>query len=111
MKPTRYYSNKQETKVAKELGMKKQPNSGATAFDKGDLKDDYLLMECKTLTKPQKSHTIQKEWLTKNKEEAFSRGKQIAALTFDFGDGNNHVILEMSDFKEMYEAWKEKYCE
>ena len=36
-KPTRFYSNKQEKKVAKTLGGKKVANSGATAFHKGDV--------------------------------------------------------------------------
>ena len=31
-KPTRYYSKQQEKKVAKYVGGKRQPNSGATAF-------------------------------------------------------------------------------
>lgn len=30
--PTRYYSKKQENKVAKSLGGRRQANSGATAF-------------------------------------------------------------------------------
>ena len=36
-KPNRYFSKKQETKVARELEMKCTPNSGATSFDKGDV--------------------------------------------------------------------------
>ena len=32
MKPTRYYSKQQEKKVAKQLGGKRQANSGATPF-------------------------------------------------------------------------------
>ena len=48
MKPTRYYSRRQETNVAKKLGGKVQPNSGATMFAKGDLVLDDWLIECKT---------------------------------------------------------------
>lgn len=40
---TRYYSNKQEKKVAKAVGGKQTANSGATAFS--NLTN--LLMECK----------------------------------------------------------------
>ena len=42
MRPTRWYSNKQEKHIAKELGGKKVPNSGATAFNKGDVVLDPL---------------------------------------------------------------------
>lgn len=106
-KPTRYYSKKQEKKVASTLGMKLQPNSGATAFAKGDLKDEYILVECKTLTRKQKSRTIEKEWLTKLQEEQLSMGKSLSALVFDFGDGDNFVTLSERDFQNIYSAWRE----
>lgn len=106
-KPNRFYSKKQENKVANSLGMKRTANSGATMFDKGDVKGDDILIECKTLTEPRKSHTLKKEWLEKNREEAYSRGKQLSALAFDFGDGQNYYILEELDFKALYEAWRE----
>lgn len=108
-KPTRYYSNKSEKAGAKRLGMKQQSNSGATKFNKGDLIDTYTLVEDKTLTKKQKSHSIKKAWLDKNKEETFAMGRQFSALRFDFGDRNNYIILSENDFIEMYEAWKELY--
>lgn len=106
-KPNRFYSKKQETKVAKALDMKRTPNSGATAFAKGDVVGDDILLECKTLTRHQKQHTIKKEWLEKNAEEAFATGKQLSALAFDFGDGENYYILNENDFKTMYWAFKE----
>lgn len=106
-KPTRYYSKKQETKVAKSLKLKAQPNSGATAFAKGDLKDENLLVECKTLTRKQKQRTIEKEWLTKLQEEQLAMNKMLSALIFDFGDGDNFVIMSEQDFKNIYEGWKE----
>lgn len=106
-KPTRYYSKKQETRVSKNLGLRVQSNSGATAFQKGDLKDDHILVECKTAVKPQKQRTIEKEWLTKLKEEQVSMRKPLSALVFDFGDGDDYVILTKRDFRNLYEAWKE----
>ena len=42
-KPTRYYSKQQEKKVAKCVGGKRQPNSGATPF----FRLTVLLIECK----------------------------------------------------------------
>lgn len=110
-KPNRFYSKKQERKGNRFLGLKDTPNSGATVFAKGDGVDKYLLMEYKTVTKPQKSHTLKKEWFDKNQEEAFSRGKRFAALCFDFGDGNNYVAVNIQDFKELYDAWKTLYGE
>lgn len=107
-KPNRFYSNKQEKHLAKELGLRQTANSGATPFDKGDVAGDHVLLEAKTLTKPQKSHSIRKDWLKKNEEEAFSRGKRLSALAFDFGDGDTYVILQLSDFKEMYELWRQE---
>lgn len=106
-KPTRYFSKKQEKRVGANLGLKLQPNSGATPFAKGDLKDEYLLVECKTLTRKQKSRTIEKEWLTKLQEEQLSMGKLLSALVFDFGDGDNFVVLTEQDFKNLYTGWKE----
>lgn len=69
MKSNRFYSKKQETKVAKNLGLKRTANSGATSFDKGDVKGEHILIECKTLTKPQKSHSIKKNGLIKTKKK------------------------------------------
>lgn len=43
MRPTRYYSKKQETKVAKAVSGRRTANSGATAFS--NLIN--LLIECK----------------------------------------------------------------
>lgn len=105
-RPNRFYSKRQENKVAAALGAKRQPNSGASLFAKGDVVGDDVLIECKTLTKPQKSHTIQKEWLEKNQEEAFSRGRDLSVVAFDFGDGKNYYIVREDDFVEMYNARK-----
>ena len=83
---TRYYSNQQEKRVAKTLKGKKQSNSGATNFQKGDCITDLFLLECKTKMKDSESFTIKKEWFTKNKEEAFAMGKLYNAVVIDFGD-------------------------
>ena len=62
-KPTRFYSKKQEDKVAKSLGGRRNLNSGATMFDKGDVSLDNWLLECKTKTTPSESISIKKEWI------------------------------------------------
>lgn len=100
-RPTRFYSSKQEKQVAKAIGGKQTANSGATAFSKGDVRTDSFLLECKTCVKPQKSFTVQKEWFIKNKEEAFAMGKSYSAVVFDFGDGEQHYIINERLFKTL----------
>lgn len=65
---TRKYSNLQERRIAKKLQGKKQLNSGATMFAKGDVITDNFLVECKTKIKDSKSISIQKEWIEKLKK-------------------------------------------
>lgn len=103
---TRFYSQKQEKRVATRLDLKQVANSGATVFNKGDLRDELLLVECKTSIEPKKSITVHKEWLTKIKEEAFDNGKEMGILVFDFGDGVDYVVTEIQDFATMYEMYK-----
>ena len=101
IRPTRFYSDKQEKKVAKEISGKQTANSGATAFQKGDVYTDDWLIECKTVTSEKKSVSIKKEWLEKNREEAFAMNKEYSALAFDFGDGNNYFIIDTKTFKKL----------
>lgn len=94
---TRYYSNRQEKKVAKAVKGKKTANSGATAFQKGDVVTKDWLIECKTKVKDSTSFTVKEEWLLKNEEEAFAMGKNNSALVFDFGpnsDKRYYIISE-----------------
>lgn len=104
-KPTRFYSHRQEKSVAKNLGGKVVPNSGAPRFLGGDVNTSICLIECKTCTKPQKSFAIKKEWLEKNQEEAFAMGKFYSALAFDFGSGTNYYVVSEKMFKE----WLDKH--
>ena len=94
---TRYYSNRQEKKVAKVVTGKRQANSGATAFAKGDIITDTFLIECKTKVADCKSFTIKEEWLLKNEEEAFAMGKNNSALVFDFGPNSNKRYYIISE--------------
>ena len=95
-RPTRYYSKKQEQKVAKSVGGKRQPNSGATVFQKGDVITDDFLIECKTKTADCKSFTVKEDWLLKNEEEAFAMGRE-SALCFDFGPSANKRYYIISE--------------
>ena len=95
-RPTRYYSKQQEKKIAKAVGGKRQANSGATAFQKGDVITDQFLIEAKTKTKDCKSFTIKEDWLLKNEEEAFAMGRE-SALCFDFGPSANKRYYIISE--------------
>lgn len=107
MRPTRFYSNKQETKVAKQVGGRKTANSGATTFSKGDVVTDDLLIECKTCTTLQKTFTIKREWINKNRDEAFAMHKSYSALAIDFGDGEQHYLIDEKLFKKLINFIKE----
>lgn len=109
MRPTRWYSNRQEKKVAKELGGKKVANSGATAFNKGDVILDDWLIECKTKTKESDSFTIKRDWIVKNQEEAFAMRKPYAALAIDFGDGDQYYLINEKIFKNLLISYLHYY--
>ena len=97
----RYFSDRQEKKIAKAVGGKQVANSGATTFNKGDVVTDNILIEAKTVTKPQKTFTVKKEWIEKNQEEAFAMGKSYSAVAIDFGDGVQHYIISQSLFNKL----------
>jgi len=95
-RPTRYYSKQQEKKIAKAVDGKRQANSGATAFQKGDVITDQFLIEAKTKTKDCKSFTVKEDWLLKNEEEAFAMNRE-SALCFDFGPSANKRYYVISE--------------
>lgn len=108
-KATRYFSHRQESKVAKTVGGKVVPNSGAIKFGAGDVNTDLFLLECKTCMTEQKSFSIQKDWLEKNKEEAFAVGKDYHALVFNFGpDMPNYYVIDEKLFKRLNEFLMEE---
>lgn len=90
--------------MAKAVGGHKVANSGATTFNKGDVVTDKFLIECKTCTKEQKTFTIKREWIVKNREEAFAMGKSYSAIAIDFGDGEQHYIVGQSLFDRLLNA-------
>ena len=107
-KPTRYYSNRQERQVAKSLGGKKTPNSGATPFSKGDVVAGDWLIECKTSITDKSSMAIKEAWLTKLNEEAFAMGKSNSALCFTFGpNSRSYYIISEKLFKMLKEYMEE----
>lgn len=105
---TREASSKQEKQIAKRVGGKTTPNSGATAFAKGDInistetgKNEWLI-EAKTCMTHKELFSIKKEWLEKNKREMVFMGKDYSALVFNFGpDEPNYFIIDELTFKEL----------
>ena len=102
LKPTRYYSNKQEKYVANKVDGYQTSNSGATRFKKGDISCPDILIECKT-----NSFSVKKEVLDKLKQEAFAMGKDNCVLVFNFGpDTKNYYILDENYFLELYKKYR-----
>lgn len=108
MRPTRFYSNRQEKHIAKVTNGKQTANSGATAFSKGDIRTDQFLIEAKTCMSEKQSFSIKKEWLLKNEEEKFAMGKEYSALAFDFGDGVNYYIISEKLFLKLITLLKQE---
>ena len=98
---TRYFSNKQEKKIAKTVNGKVQSNSGATLFNKGDVRTKNWLFEAKTCMKEQESFSIKKEWLEKLKQESFAMNKEFHSLVFNFGTDENYYVLNEKNFKQI----------
>lgn len=110
-KPTRYYSSKQEKKVAKSLLGKLTPNSGATKLGgKADVNVENLVsIECKTKTKSSDSISIKKEWFIKNKESTLIDGTKYEVLAFSFGPNEpNYYIVDEKLFIDFVEYLKKR---
>lgn len=106
VRPTRYYSSRQEKKVAKDVGGKLSVNSGAAKFSCGDVYTDLALYECKTVTKEVKSYSVKKDVLNKLKREAFESGKQFPIMVFNFKpDGEMFYVLPEKQFKWLMENY------
>lgn len=98
MRPTRYYSKKQESAIAKAVAGKRVANSGATLFAKGDIALDDWLIEAKTKIQDSDSMSVKRDWIHKNRDEAFAMGKNHSAVAISFGDGESHYIISEYDF-------------
>ena len=94
---TRYYSDKHEKSICKALGALQQSNSGAGRFRKGDViqNEASLLIEAKTTMTNKESISIKKDWIIKNKEEAFALRKSNSCICFNFGpESENFYIID-----------------
>ena len=108
---TRYFSNNQETNVCSLLNATQQPNSGASKFRKGDCinYDASLLIECKTPTSEKESFSIKKEWIQKNRDEAFSQRVFNGCIAFAFEpDGKNYFVIDEKLMRFLVEKLEEE---
>ena len=63
-----------------------------------------MLIECKTVMKPQSSVSLKKEWFLKNEQERFAQKLDYSAIAFDFGDGGEqYIAMSISQFKRILE--------
>ena len=69
--PTKFYSNIQESKIAKYLNWEVVSGSGARDFNPGDIKSDMWLGECKTHEIKQSRILFKKAVWAKISSEAF----------------------------------------
>ena len=103
---TRFYSDAHEKSICKALGGKQNSNSGAGHFAKGDVVVDEasLLIEAKCCMSPKSSVSIKKEWIEKNKQEAFMtrRDNQVVCINFE-PDGNNYYLIDEKMMKFLVE--------
>lgn len=107
---TRYFSDIHEKSICKLLDAEQTSNSGAGRFKKGDViqKDASLLIECKTVMTPKNSVSIKKEWILKNKEEAFENRLDNSCIAFNFGPGeNSYFVINESLMEFLVEKLKE----
>ena len=107
---TRFYSDRHEKSICKALGARQQSNSGAGHFCKGDVVHDgaSLLIEAKCTMSPKQSVSIKREWIEKNKSEAFSIRKSNQCVCFTFEpDGNNYYVIDEKLMKFLVEKLEE----
>ena len=107
---TRFYSDKHEKSICKALGARQQANSGAGKWGKGDVVQDgaSLLIEAKCTMTPKQSVSIKREWVEKNRNEAFSIRKSNEAVCINFEpEGSNYYLINERLMKFLVEKLEE----
>ncbi len=108
---TRTFSDAHEKSVCKALGARQMSNSGAGHFNKGDCTTEQFLIECKTVMSPKQSVSIKKDWIEKNKQEAFGMRKPYQTVCFNFEpNGKNYYIINEGLMKFLVEKLLEEDC-
>lgn len=97
----------QDRRIAKDSNWGIVTNSGAVPGKKGDLKQERILAETKTVEKPQKSFTLKEAWMDKLAEQAFRMGKEFHVLFFSFGGLEDFAVLPQRDFDLIFDSMVE----
>ena len=110
---TRFYSQQQETYIAKMLGGQRCVNSGAGKFSKSDVivKDASLSLECKTSMTEKSSFSIKKDWITKHYDEARSSrlSNTALAISFDPSGKENYFLIDEKLMRFLVNKLKEDF--
>ena len=92
-------SIKQEKRLAKDLGAKRTPQSGAKDTAPADMILGNYVIESKATNK--NSIVLHKEWLDQLKQSPINYGK-IPTVVLDFTKTNDrYVVLDEADFKKI----------
>ena len=97
---TKYKSNLQEKRVAKDLHAKTVVASGAIWSAKADVRNDLFLCECKTTDKPFYSLTMQ-VW-DKVEKEAVKDGLRVPLMCIELNGGKDKfAVFKEKDFMHL----------
>lgn len=98
-KPTRFYSHKQEKRVATSLGGTNDLQSGGGKWKKNDVELEEWALECKTKVTPSETISMHKEWFADVERNRAESLKSYAAVVFSFGDGKDYYAMDEKTFK------------
>ena len=98
-------SDRHEKKAAKKLRGRQTPASGSLAFNKADVYNDLVRMECKTTEK--QSYSVKKDLLLKIAAETEHGKIPVFNIQFEREEGHlNYYIIDEGFFLELIELWR-----
>lgn len=100
---TKYKSNLQEKRVAKELGGRRVIASGSLWFASSDVRHDNLLVECKTTDKDYYSLSLA-TW-EKIEKEAVRDGLRIPVMCIDIKGGEESYAVFLENHFKHYKRY------
>ena len=98
MKNVKKKSKKQEEKIAKDIGGRTTPGSGALWFSKADVRNDKYLIEAK-FTDSNKYQLKYETW-DKIKREAINDGLRIPVMQIEI-QGSQYALLRVDDLEAL----------
>lgn len=102
---------KQKPKQKPVVDAKRQANSGALWYQKGDVKTEHYLLECKERgtvnARGEKTISIPKSWLLKQEQEAFQENRPYWAIPFRYkNDDAIYIVKSFDQELEMYQEMR-----